>query len=114
MREHLTPALWSIGAAVVWVVLGFNNPTLTYHFAPVIAAGAWPSVLQARDSRSLWAAGAGGLGIALVATVVLALGDSLRGPDLAGGSAATAESIIFAFGGAALAGRGGRLRHEFR
>ncbi len=103
MRPHITSALWSIGAAGLWFALASNNPTQTYHFAPLIVAGAWPTVLERRDARSLGIAATGALAIALVTTALLSVGDSLRGPDLVDGHAATVESIIFALLGAVLA-----------
>lgn len=103
MRTHLFPALWSAAAAALWFALAANNATQTYHFAPLIAAGAWPMVLAARHNRDVWAAGIGAFGIALAATIALALRDSLRGPDLVGGHAATTEAVVFAAAGALLA-----------
>lgn len=94
MRTQLVPALWSIGAAAVWVVLASRNPELTYHFAPLIAAGAWPIA----GSRPWAAIGSGA--IALAAASALQLAGSLEGPDLVGGEAAFAEAILFALIGA--------------
>ena len=103
VRRFVSPALWSIAAAIVWIVLASNNPTLTYHFAPAIVAAAWPLVQEASERRDAAVAGVGALAIALGATIALAIADSLRGPDLVGGHAATAESVVFAVAGAALA-----------
>ena len=103
MRRHLSSAPWSLAAATVWFILAQRNPTLTYHAAPAIVAGAWPAVLAAPDRRALSLAGLGALGIALTTTVVLAADDALRGPDLVGGHAATAEAVICAVIGAGIA-----------
>lgn len=103
MRSHLIAASWSLAAAAVWFVLALNNPTLTYHFAPIIVSGAWPVLLPGRTSRDLWAAGIGAMGMALIVTLALSLSDSLRGPDLLKGDAATAEMILFSVLGAAIA-----------
>ncbi len=103
MRSHLIAASWSLAAGALWLVLGINNPTLTYHFAPIVVSGAWPMLLPRGTDRDLWRAGLGAMGIALVVTLGLALTDSLRGPDLLKGDAATLEMVLFSILGAGLA-----------
>ena len=98
MRTQFVPALWSIGATVAWMVLASRNPNLTYHFAPIIAAGAWPIA----GSRPRFAIASGALAVA--ASIGLELSGSLEGPDLVGGHAAFGEAVLFALLGAVAGG----------
>ena len=95
MRAQLVPASWSVAAVAVWIVLAARNPHLTYHFAPLIAAGAWP-VAGSRPQ----AAFASGI-LAIAAAIALARAGSLEGPDLIGGRAAFGGAALFAVVGAA-------------
>ncbi len=72
-------------------MLAIRSPHLTYHFAPIVVAAAWPIVGQ----RVV--AAIGGVAVALATTIVLGLTDRLQGPDLVGGSAAIGEAVLFAF-----------------
>ncbi len=94
VRSQLLPALWSLGAALAWIVLATRNPHLTYHFAPLIVAGAWP--IAGSRPPTAWLSGA----IAVLATVGLQAAGSLDGPDLVGGDAAFGEAVLFAVAGA--------------
>lgn len=95
MPSQLVAALWSVAAVILWVVLATRNPDLTYHFAPLIAAGAWPVA----GSRPLMALASGSLTAA--AAVGLAASGSMEGPDLVGGDAAFLEAVLFTAAGAA-------------
>ena len=93
---RLGPGFWTVAALAVWVVLAVRSPELTYHLAPLIAAGVWPLM----SGRAAAAVASGGVTIAVA--VGLALSDSLEGPDLVGGHAAFGEAVLFAVFGAAL------------
>ena len=95
MREQGLAGLWTIGALAVWAFLATRNPDLTYHFAPLIAAAAWPVA----GSRAHTAVVSGIL--TLATSIGLAAAGSLEGPDLVGGHAALAEAVLFTFAGAA-------------
>lgn len=88
---------------VVWTLLALRSPTLTYHFAPLIAAAITP-LWSRRDGRQTTAA-AGRLG-ALSFGVVSALGFGLwatgilQGPTLWESDGAIIEVVIFAALGA--------------
>ena len=94
MRAQILPAAWSVAAAAAWVLLASRSPNLTYHFAPLVAAGAWPIA----GSRARWAVASGA--IAVATAVGLRVSSSLEGPDLIGGHAAFAEAVLFALVGA--------------
>lgn len=92
--------------AAIWVTLARGNPTMTYHFAPVVAAAAWPVLERVWAGRPVKlaaavAAAAGGAAIALVAVVVLACTGTLRGLALLG-VAVPAEAIAGAVAGGVL------------
>ncbi len=96
LPERLTenlPALASLAAAAVWIVLATRSPTLTYHFAPVIAAAAWPWLAHTGPRLPPMV---GGVTIALGATAILAASDSLQGPTLWGSDGALGESMAAA------------------
>lgn len=98
ITENL-PALASLAAAGVWIVLATRNPDLTYHFAPAIAAAAWPWL--ARGGPKVLPV-AGGIAIALAATALLMASDSLQGPTLWGSDGALGESMASALIGGAV------------
>lgn len=102
LRDRLRAAgslLASAAITGVWAALALRSPMVTYHFAPALAAAAWPVTArvvhgQATSGAAVGAA-AGGLVITLLATIALSLIDALRGPVLVGGNA-TGESVLFA------------------
>lgn len=96
------PWLSSVAVAGVWVVLALRSPTVTYHLVPGLAAAVWPLVARIRSGpasvTTAARAAAGGLGVALVATAVLAAAGALDGPTLVGGSGAV-EAVLVAVAG---------------
>lgn len=106
-RAH-APLLAAVTVTTVWTGLALRHPTLTYHFAPVLAAAAWPLVARATRGRTTIAVGlrtaGGGLLVAALATAELHSLDVLRGPALIGGSATT-EALLGAMAGAAWGAR---------
>ncbi len=93
---RLGPGLWTFAALALWAVLAARSPDLTYHFAPLIAAGVWP-VMSGRAAAAV-ASG----GVTLLVSIGLALAGWLEGPDFFGGHAAFGEAALFAVAGAAL------------
>jgi glutaredoxin-like protein len=111
------PAVAALGLALLWGLLAVRTPTTTYHLAPLLVAGAAPMAGRWRlrapvRSRVALAWAVLGLLVALAAAAVLALRGLLAGPDITGGNAAVAETVLLAVLGAALgwwlARRGGR------
>lgn len=103
VRAH-APLLASVTITTVWTGLALRHPTLTYHFAPVLAAAAWPLVARFTRGRTSLAVGlraaTGGIVVTALAAAELHALDALRGPALIGGSATT-EALLGALGGAA-------------
>jgi hypothetical protein len=84
------------------MILALRSPTLTYHLAPTLAAGAWPVVARVRSGRASVGAGvragAGGLLVAGGATLALWQMEALRGPVLIGGTAPIEAAIAAVVG----------------
>jgi len=102
---YRTGFLLTLGVLAIWVVLAVRNPDLTYHFAPILAALAWPlSIRRSEPQPAAAAARIGAASFALVAatSVVLWLGDKLMGPTLWSDDGSIVEAILFAALGAAL------------
>jgi hypothetical protein len=101
---HLRGALLTGLVCVVWILLANRSPSLTYHFAPLIAAVLWPLSLRSRGRRILRDAANGAAGAAalvLVASLGLHLTDRMTGPTFIDRGAALAEAILFLMIGAA-------------
>ncbi|GGM62906.1 hypothetical protein GCM10012275_36990 [Longimycelium tulufanense] len=101
------PALVTLGFALLWALLAVNDPTTTYHLAPLLVAAAWPVSrrwLGGRPVRATAALGdaAAGLVVALATTALLAWRGLLVGPDVTGRTAVVPESVIVAVAGAVL------------
>ena len=95
--------VWTVGVLVVWTILAIRNPTLTYHFAPLIAAAAWPIASRREAAQPLMQALISGVGALVLVTVVsLALwsSENLDGPILWGDGPAVVEALLFAALGA--------------
>lgn len=77
-------AIASGAAALLWVVLAWNNPSSTYHFAPLIVATAWPWLTRTNDGpttkRATWLSVSGAAALALGAGAILLLANKLQGP----------------------------------
>jgi glutaredoxin len=102
--RRLKGAGWSLAAAAVWGVLATANPTTTYHLAPLLVSFAWPAAAagSTRDRRpGVPLVVAGGVLIALVTAVLLAVLHALRGPALLGGTAVVESLVMIAVGAAA-------------
>ena len=105
MKVHLRGAAISILALAVWSVLAVRSPDLTYHFAPLIAAIAWP--LGTRRAEPAHPPAALSAAIAALATVSLAslilhVAGQLDGPTFLDTRPAVIEAVLFAIAGAAI------------
>jgi len=102
--DQVRGAVVTVVVTVAWIGLAVWRPTSTFHFAPLIAAGAWPFLLRRGPLRVAAvdagrAAAAAGVFVVIVG-VGLHLGDLLRGPTLWGSGAALIEVPMAAAAGA--------------
>lgn len=97
--------LTSSALALVWLVLARENPTSTYHFAPIVVAASWGVARRwvdgARSSSGQGLVSAiGGMAVAGITGAELAIVGALDGPTLWGsGSASTEVGLFVVFGG---------------
>ena len=105
------PALLSIAFAAVWIVLAWRTPTSTHHFAPLVAAASWGFLTDLDKVANTRRAAMGGVAVAVVALVVLALNDRLLGPTLWHSRPSWPELLGFSvLGGVITVIRGARSR----
>lgn len=95
----------SVGLALLWGILAFNNPTTTYHLGPPLVVLAVPLSHRSTGSGPLSTAAAAGASVsgltnALVATALLFFFDRLEGESLLPFGDAAVESVLFAGVGA--------------
>ncbi len=102
---HLLGAAISGLVALAWIGLAARSPTLTFHFAPLIAAAAWPAAL--RGGRPLRVApidaargAAGAAGMTFVAMAILLAFDWMRGPTFWDSGPAVIEVVPMVLVGA--------------
>lgn len=105
-RMHLLGAAITGLVAVAWVGLAARSPELTYHFAPLIAAVAWPAALRGGGPLRVAPidAGRAAIGAAAVtftAMAVLLAFDWLRGPTFWDSGPAVVEVVPMVLVGAA-------------
>ena len=103
--EHRRGAIGTGVIALAWIALALWRPTVTYHLAPFLVAGAWPFLLRrgplrVADTDALCAAAAS-FATAIASGLVLVLADSMRGPTLWDRGHAMLEVVPLAFVGAA-------------
>ena len=96
---------WGGGFALLWVILAFARPSLTFHLAPFLVAAAPPVLLALDDAahasrRQIVAATVIGASLALVGTAVLAGGGRLDGAGFGPFSSALSEALILIGAGA--------------
>lgn len=96
---------WGGGFALLWVILAFARPSLTFHLAPFLVTAAPPILLALDDgsgaSRNQVAVVTSiGASLALAVTAVLAAAGRLDGAGLGPFSSALAEAIVLIGGGA--------------
>lgn len=110
---RFVPLLGAAVPAVLWIVLAWRAPTSTHHFAPLVVALAWGFLADPRTGREIAVASIGGVAVALVALVVLAIGSRLQGPTLWGSTPSAPELIGSAvLGGVITAVRAQRRRTD--
>jgi hypothetical protein len=88
----------------IWSILAVRSPDLTYHFAPLIAAGVWPVLGRHTTTsplRPTALAALGGFAMTVAVSVLLAGAGYLQGPTFWGDGHALSEAILFAALGAA-------------
>jgi glutaredoxin len=107
ITPNVRPAYWILApllVAIVWGVLAFWHPTVTYHLAPALTAAAAPAFRRLNEGPLALRAAAGGalvgLAVALAATVVLAHWHALMGPTVTGGHNVVGETLLLAGVGA--------------
>jgi len=89
----------SAAVALGWVAMATTHPTVTYHFAPIVAVIPAPLFTRFRTDQPLpprraLALSAIGVLIVVIATAVIASLDAFRGPTLIGPSSALAETLM--------------------
>ena len=97
--------LFSGVVAVVWVILAWRSPTLTYHFAPLIAAIVGPLSLRREGRADLKlgiATGTAVLGLLLGVTLLLEVTNKQLGPNFLESGPAWPESVLFSVIGVAV------------
>lgn len=95
------------GFAVLWLVLAWNRPGVTFHFGPLVVAATLPyayvTFAKRRASASAVVAMANaGIAAALVVTALLASADRMTGSSLLPTGGAALEAIVFALVGGAI------------
>jgi hypothetical protein len=102
--EHRRGALATGAVLVAWVALAAWRPTVTYHLAPMLAAGLWPYLLRTGPLRVSWQdsvrAGLAAAVLTIAVGLALTAAGWLRGPTLWGSGHAFVEVPPFALAGA--------------
>jgi hypothetical protein len=102
--DHRRGALGSVLIATAWVALALWRPTVTYHLAPFLVAGAWPFLLRNGPLRvanvDAMRGTIAGFVVTMVAALVLVAADAMRGPTLWDGRHAMLEVVPIALAGA--------------
>ena len=108
VRPDLRRALiWSVALAALWVVVALIRPTSTFHLAPFLIAAAPPVLFTMDgDSPTNWATvlrlAAGGMAIALAATLLVAVFGAMQGPAFEWFSGPLVEAVAFTATGTAV------------
>lgn len=100
----LRAAAWSLGFAVLWLIVAVARPDSTFHLAPLLIAGVAPVVTAFDDTapatkRAVSLAAAIGLSLALVTTLILSAAGHLDGGALEPFSDPVVESVAGALAG---------------
>ena len=99
LRIHSRGLLATSATLAIWTVLAIRSPDLTYHFAPLIAAAAWPVLVRRNEAppvRDSVAAGVGAFALVSGVAVLLAAGGYLEGPTFWNDGPALTEAFLFA------------------
>ena len=90
--------------AAAWIALALWRPTVTYHLAPFLVAGAWPYLLRDGPLRvaniDAFRAAIAGFGATMITALVLVGLDAMRGPTLWDRGHALLEVVPIALVGA--------------
>ena len=107
--KRLTGLFVALAAAVIWALLAARTPTNTYHFAPMVVAGAWVaidgSIGAGLTQRRIVNTSLGGWCVAVATAVVLEVKGDLDGPtfwDSSDTAPVLLEHVVFAMLGAAI------------
>ena len=99
MSRLTRPAVWAIGFSALWTILAVARSGTTFHFGPLIVAGAIPlmATLEARTMPwgSLAAGALSGLALALITAFALDAGGNMDGPSLLSFGGALTEAMVF-------------------
>lgn len=107
-------ALLSGGVGLVWIVLAWRSPTLTYHFAPLIGGAVGPLSLRTRgqaDAAIARATGGMVLAMMLAVTLLLEIADRQEGPNFLEMGPAWPEAVLFAVIGVLVGSRAATREH---
>lgn len=105
---QLRGALLTSTVCLVWVGLAIRSPSLTYHFAPIIAGVLWPLSMRShgrRSTRDAWTAGAAAAVLVTATSIGLHIADKLEGPTFWNEGPSLTEAIVFAVVAAAFGAR---------
>jgi hypothetical protein len=99
--------MWGALLAVLWVVVALIRPTSTFHLAPFLIAAAPPVLFTleggSRTNRAtVLRLAAGGMALALAATLVVAVVGAMQGPAFEGFSGPLVEAVVFSAAGTAV------------
>ena len=102
----LRAAAWGAGFAALWLAVATLRPDSTFHLAPLLVAGVPPLAVAFDDAlgataRSVTIAAAIGVGLALLATMILAVVGRLDGAALEPFGNVVAESVAATIAGGA-------------
>lgn len=114
MQTIIRPSLYGLGLTLLWGVLAFSNPMITYHLAPLLVAVVIPigaALTAAITTQTALAATSIGLALTLGAVIMLGLTEHLAGPSLLPGGGAVLEAVLFGGIGAA-GGLAFAIRHH--
>lgn len=95
----LRAALVSGGVGLIWIILAWRNPNLTYHFAPLIGATVGPLSLRSQGQANAALARSTGalvLILMLAVTLLLELSGRQEGPNFLEVGPAWPEAVLFA------------------
>ena len=105
LADHRRGALGTAVISVAWIVLALWRPTVTYHLAPFLVAGAWPFLLRNGPVRvanvDAMRGAVAAFFVAIAAALVLVAADAMRGPTLWDQGHAMIEVVPIAAIGAA-------------
>lgn len=99
----------ALGLAVVWAFLAARSPGVTYHFAPMLIAGAWAAIDGLSEAgstpRRAVNQALAGLAVAVATTIILSAKGDLEGPvfwDHSDAAPVVLENVLFAMLGAVI------------